>query len=125
MFQNNEYFSFVKCIQLPYKNPYYNSNNLQSSSSSEDTLIPERGSYRRCSISPGTLESMTIPRSRHFSNESAKSNRDIDALDTSHRHGQDAETGKMMDKREPGDGDAFEDHSELLSMQVETYMDMK
>ena len=104
---------------------YYNSNHLQSSSSSEDTLIPERGNYRRCSISPGTLESMTIPRSRHFSNDSAKSNRDIDALDTPHMHGHDAETRKMINEREPGDGDAFEDHSELLSMQVETYMDIK
>ena len=94
--------------------PYYNSNGLQSSSSSEDTLIQDRGSYRRCSISPGTLESMTIPRSRHFSNESSKSNL-----------GHDAGTRKLADEREPGDGNAFEDHSELLSMQVETYMDIK
>ena len=68
---------------------------------------------------------MTIPRSRHFSNDSAKSNRDIDALDTPHMHGHDAETRKMINEREPGDGDAFEDHSELLSMKVETYMDIK
>ena len=40
-------------------------------------------------------------------------------------HGHDAETRKMINEREPGDGDAFEDHSELLSMQVETYMDIK
>ena len=57
---------------------------------------------------------MTIPRSRHFSNESAKSN-------LSHE----AATRKLVNEREPGDGNAFEDHSELLSMQVETYMDIK
>ena len=104
-----------------------NAGHLQSGNISENNM--NMANTRRLSIAPGALESMIAQKTRHVSSGSQQDNRDINSMDQSNDNelglGDDAESHAYYSQREPGDGDSFEDDSELLSMQVETYMDAK
>ena len=103
----------------------------QSRQMSDNNLNLATDKTRRSSISPGTLESMMMtPKMRHVSSGSSASHRDFEeresAYDANFVLGEDAQS--MIDIRGSDEMDPSymdEDNSELLSMQVETYMDTK
>lgn len=104
--------------------------NLQSRQLSDNNLnLAASMDLRRSSMAPGTLESMMAKKSRHFSSGSS---RDYDeresVIGSGLALGDDAsELQAMMNNRESEEleNSYEEDNSELLSMQVETYMDTK
>ena len=112
----------------PHNQPEYYG---QSRQMSDNNLNLATDKMRRSSISPGTLESMMMtPKMRHFSSGSSASHRDFEDRESAHDVnlvlGEDAQS--MLDMRGSDEIDPSyidEDNSELLSMQVETYMDTK
>ena len=111
--------------QQPQNQPEYFG---QSRQMSDNHLNLHSDKMRRSSIQPGTLESMMMnPKKRHYSSGSSASNRDFeDRESTGFALGEDAQS--MIDTRGSDEIDPAylnEDNSELLSMQVETYMDTK
>ena len=103
----------------------------QSRQMSDNNLNIPSDNIRRSSIQPGTLESMMFnTKKRHYSSGSSASHRDFEDRESNHdvnfALGEDAQS--MIDTRGSDEIDPMyvnEDNSELLSMQVETYMDTK
>ena len=95
-----------------------------------DSNLSAPDKLRRSSMAPGTLESMIAQKTRHFSSGSSQSHRDYDDRESLHGSnlalGDDAQV--FLGIQDPDDVESLymeEDNSELLSMQVETYMDTK
>ena len=103
----------------------------QTRQMSDNNLNLPTDKMRRSSIQPGTLESMMMnPKRRHYSSGSSASHRDFEDRESNYDGnfalGEDAQS--MIEIRGSDEGDQMyvnEDNSELLSMQVETYMDTK
>ena len=82
-------------------------------------------------MAPGTLESMMAQKTRHVSTGSSHSHRDFEDRESLYGSnlalGDDAQA-LLVAARDSDDVESCymdEDNSELLSMQVETYMDTK
>ena len=98
----------------------------------ENNLRAPADKMRRFSMAPGSLESMAPQKSRHFSGGSQNHTyRDFDDRESLHGStfddGDDTIMQELSNAEDMDDMDSAsyieEDNSELLSMQVETYVD--